>query len=482
MLDTKIKKYFCLILIFVAINFIFAALFLIAPAQAQDQEPAFEMPETSITLPGMADFEPPFRQPCKDSSQQTTAECWNIPWIAQYLGAAYKYGAALAAVIAVVMLAIGGILYIVGGANQTLISKAKEYIIYSIFGLVLIMGSYILLNTINPQLLNLTTIEIEAIKRAEMEDISDVFCKDLDDEVYSIPDFVKDTSPCGQKFNFTVKKEKPGVKLRTYRTDCFAHHCEGDQNCIKNPEGKYVCKKVLFWGEISDTSERYMENVWLVSVEHDGIGSRISDEIDVGEGQKTFYIPYHDEWVEEMNQAGQVALEIELNNTEKQTAKITAEDLGLGVVGEMFINLVRPNLDDDEYYVGRSNDNRFIKGENHYQGIWFNMCDAGAVTMWPCTAARGGTCGTLSLGQDKWLYGAGVSIFSAGEVIKSGGIRVDIDANYFREDSKAKCDMAEKLLGDSFQTKGAACKKSELGKKSANGTLKCVLAGDDIYS
>lgn len=46
----------------------------------------------------------------------------------------------------------GGILYLVSGGNQALISKAKSRATYSAWGLLILLTSFLLLNTINPQI------------------------------------------------------------------------------------------------------------------------------------------------------------------------------------------------------------------------------------------------------------------------------------------------------------------------------------------
>src|SRR3989344_3071396 len=60
-----------------------------------------------------------------------------IGWIGQYIGALYRYGVGLAAILAVVMIMVGGFLWLTSGGNQNQISRAKEFIVSALTGLLL---------------------------------------------------------------------------------------------------------------------------------------------------------------------------------------------------------------------------------------------------------------------------------------------------------------------------------------------------------
>ena len=77
---------------------------------------------------------------------------------ARYIAALYDYGLAVAAILAAIVLMGGGLLWLTSGGNDAKITKAKEMIIGSVSGLVILFFSWIILNTINPDLLKLKTI------------------------------------------------------------------------------------------------------------------------------------------------------------------------------------------------------------------------------------------------------------------------------------------------------------------------------------
>lgn len=86
-----------------------------------------------------------------------------IPYLAQYIAAAYKYAIGLAMVLAAVMIAYGGFLYILGSSMQS-VSRGKEVITNSLIGLILVLSSFTLLNLVNPETAKLKPLEIPAVK------------------------------------------------------------------------------------------------------------------------------------------------------------------------------------------------------------------------------------------------------------------------------------------------------------------------------
>lgn len=71
-----------------------------------------------------------------------------------YLGVLFKIGIGLAGVFSVLMLIIAGMQYISGASSHSARSDAHEKITNAIFGLLLALGSWLILNAINPAILN----------------------------------------------------------------------------------------------------------------------------------------------------------------------------------------------------------------------------------------------------------------------------------------------------------------------------------------
>jgi hypothetical protein len=85
-----------------------------------------------------------------------------VPFLAQYISAAYKYLITVSAVAAAIMIVYGGFLYIVGSAAPQ-IKRGKEIITDAVIGLVLLLGAYAILSTLNPDLLSLQPLRIQRI-------------------------------------------------------------------------------------------------------------------------------------------------------------------------------------------------------------------------------------------------------------------------------------------------------------------------------
>ncbi|GEM_PF-3433971 len=89
--------------------------------------------------------------------------------IGDVLSRLYVWGVGLVAIIAVIMLVIGGVQYMVAGEKDP--SSAKERIRNAIWGLVLALCSYLILYTINPDLTKkviLKPLEITAVKPPDL--------------------------------------------------------------------------------------------------------------------------------------------------------------------------------------------------------------------------------------------------------------------------------------------------------------------------
>jgi len=99
----------------------------------------------------------------------------SIPWIAEYIIAVYKYALIIGAVLAVLITIIGGFLYLFAGANPTLIQKAKSMIFGSLSGLILLLGAYLILHLINPELTNLKAITLKFVKAETGEFLTNQF-------------------------------------------------------------------------------------------------------------------------------------------------------------------------------------------------------------------------------------------------------------------------------------------------------------------
>jgi len=91
-----------------------------------------------------------------------------IPFIGQYAAGVYKYLLLIAGIIAAVRIFAGGFNYITAGGDSQKIEEAKSGIGHAIIGLVLVLGSYLLLYTINPDLVQFKSLKIKVIETVEL--------------------------------------------------------------------------------------------------------------------------------------------------------------------------------------------------------------------------------------------------------------------------------------------------------------------------
>ncbi len=89
----------------------------------------------------------------------------SIPWIAEYIEAIYNYGLGIVGILAALVLMGGGVLWLISGGDVSKITQAKEMIIGSIVGMMIMASSYIILYQINPELTRLKNVELGGFAR-----------------------------------------------------------------------------------------------------------------------------------------------------------------------------------------------------------------------------------------------------------------------------------------------------------------------------
>ncbi|MCL5795038.1 MAG: hypothetical protein M1338_01645 [Patescibacteria group bacterium] len=88
----------------------------------------------------------------------------SVPWLAEYIYGIFKYGVIAAAILAAAMIMIAGFLWLTAGGSPNQISKAKDIISSSFLGLFLALFSTVILQTINPNLINLKALSPKGVE------------------------------------------------------------------------------------------------------------------------------------------------------------------------------------------------------------------------------------------------------------------------------------------------------------------------------
>ena len=112
--------------------------------------PKFVLPDLQIPIPGL-NLTPTssIKTTLNSDGESYTVE---IPWISEYIIGIYNYGLSIAGILAAIILMAGGLLWLVSAGDASKITQAKELITGSVTGLIILMSSYLILFTVNPEL------------------------------------------------------------------------------------------------------------------------------------------------------------------------------------------------------------------------------------------------------------------------------------------------------------------------------------------
>jgi len=89
--------------------------------------------------------------------------------LSRYILGFYNYGLAIAGILATIVLMGGGVIWLVSAGDPGKISQAKELITGSISGIVILVVAWMILNTINPNLVNLTPIKTTTLTKVILD-------------------------------------------------------------------------------------------------------------------------------------------------------------------------------------------------------------------------------------------------------------------------------------------------------------------------
>jgi len=144
--------------------------------------------------------------------------------IGEYIKGIYNYGIGIVTILATAVMMFGGFRWIIAGGNAEKIGEAKAWIGAALTGLVLALGSFTILNLINPNLTSLTVTDVTPIKEIES---SETGCCDWPDG--SCTDNIGKVECEDGSF---------GGEIGTYIGPSINHKC-GETKCVKCiPDGE----------------------------------------------------------------------------------------------------------------------------------------------------------------------------------------------------------------------------------------------------
>jgi hypothetical protein len=174
----------------------------------------------------------------KGEPQDVSAPCYSAASLPDFVRRIYTFSIGLIAVIAVFMIMLAGLTLIFAAGNASAISRAKSRITVSILGVVLALLSYVILDTLNPRLTNLSLPGITPIDTKQQ---SSIWCSNfmkadgtLKDDIKSIENNgqkIKDNGKCDQQYD--IKFKDKNTSTTADKDTCWGSGCNGELTCLK---------------------------------------------------------------------------------------------------------------------------------------------------------------------------------------------------------------------------------------------------------
>jgi len=147
------KKHFLILFTILLAMFLLSPIFVFAQ-ESKSIFDAGEPPKLQMPIPGTVEF----------SKIKVEGGTISVPWLAEYIAGIYKYAIALAVTLAIFMVMVGGFLWITAAGDKGKIGKATEIITDAVVGLILAVGSYVILYTINPDIINFNALRLKLVE------------------------------------------------------------------------------------------------------------------------------------------------------------------------------------------------------------------------------------------------------------------------------------------------------------------------------
>lgn len=127
------------------------------------------------------------------------------PALANYIAATYRYAVAMITILTTIMIIMSGVIWTTSAGNQEKINKAKQMISRSLAGLVIALGSYTILYTINPDLVEFRSLQVIRVEKFTIETPID-YGKDLMESTSVAPSELENLANLAGIKNITIKQ------------------------------------------------------------------------------------------------------------------------------------------------------------------------------------------------------------------------------------------------------------------------------------
>lgn len=176
--------------------------------------------------------------------------------LGQYLQVIYVWAVRIAAILAVVVIMVGGLLWLTSAGADRL-GKAKELIGNAVIGLLIAVGSYLILQTINPDLVRLSlprTMMLRPVFAGAK------FCSGVPADV-PIHDGGPDGAPVGESSRGSLPCGLVYHTPTAAAKMCLGHFCAPGNVCVSNAAGSGLeCQAGTIGGVVTGDGEAFLDN------------------------------------------------------------------------------------------------------------------------------------------------------------------------------------------------------------------------------
>ncbi len=149
------KRYASILLMAAPVLFLLLATTLLSTHAALADSTETFAPSLTIPIPNVS---------LSGIKTSSTSGYVDIPWMAEYITGVYKYSVYLAGLLATVMFMVGGFQYLTAGGDASRVSAGKKRATDAIVGMLLVLGAYAILNTVNPGLVSVTALRVPLLE------------------------------------------------------------------------------------------------------------------------------------------------------------------------------------------------------------------------------------------------------------------------------------------------------------------------------
>lgn len=175
--------------------------------------------------------------------------------IADYIGRVYRYGIPVAAILAVIAIMVGGLLWLTSAGAERLAS-AKKWIGNAIIGLLLTLLSYTILQTINPDLVRLSMPRMRMIRTISL---GAKFCSQVSAEIGMFVDenFKTPVAPTER-----IKRDcgKASYLANATAKTCLGDFCPPNNVCVPTSATEAKCMPGDIGGNVNGDGDAFLDD------------------------------------------------------------------------------------------------------------------------------------------------------------------------------------------------------------------------------